>query len=39
VKEILASHQPAPLSDEVRREMGELVAAYSDSEGEHAHRG
>ena len=37
VKEILASHQPPPLSDEVRREMSALVAAYSDSEGEHAH--
>lgn len=29
VKEILGSHQPAPLSTEVRREMGKVVAAYS----------
>ncbi|MGD0611379.1 MAG: trimethylamine methyltransferase family protein [Anaerolineales bacterium] len=29
VKEILASHQPAPLPAEVRREMGKVVAAYS----------
>lgn len=29
VKEILASHQPAPLPDDVRKSMRELVALYS----------
>jgi trimethylamine---corrinoid protein Co-methyltransferase len=29
VKEILENHQPAPLSNEVLREMGKLVTAYS----------
>jgi trimethylamine--corrinoid protein Co-methyltransferase len=36
VKEILASHQPTPLSDEIRKAMNEVVAAYS-VEGENAY--
>jgi trimethylamine--corrinoid protein Co-methyltransferase len=30
VKEILATHEPAPLSDDVRKSMNEVVAAYSN---------
>jgi trimethylamine--corrinoid protein Co-methyltransferase len=29
VKEILATHEPAPLSDDIRKSMSEVVAAYS----------
>ena len=29
VKEILANHQPAPIADDVRKAMSELVKAYS----------
>ena len=37
VKEILGSHQPPALPEDVREGMRELVAAYSSEEGEHAH--
>jgi trimethylamine--corrinoid protein Co-methyltransferase len=30
VKEILETHEPAPLSDDVRKAMSEVVAAYSN---------
>ena len=30
VREILATHRPPPLAEEVRREMDEIIASYSD---------